>query len=279
MFQDEHPILLTDVPNNPEVNREKMAQIMFETFKSPAIYIAIQGVLSLYAYGLVTGVAVDCGAQVSQIVPTIEGFSISNAMSCLDLGGQDLNLYLMKILGENGFTFTMQHCIENVCEMKEKFCYVALDFDEEIQKTAAVGTTYELPDKQVVTIGSEQFRCPEAFFQPHILGKESDGIHKACYDNITKCDESEEVIKELLGNVVLSGGSSMFPGFPERMQKELASLVPPNTNLNVLAVPNRKHNVWIGGSIIASQSAFKEMWLTKEEYEESGPSIIHKKCV
>lgn len=253
---------------------------MFENFNSPAIFIAIQGVLSLYAYGLVTGVVVDSGADVTQIVPTSEGNPIPNA-TCLDIGGQDLNRYLMKILTESGNIFSHKNYIDEVCEMKENFCYVASNFAQEMRKTAKhldLERTYKLPDDQVITIKNERFQCPEALFQPSFLGKEFDGIHKSCYDNIAKCD-NVALRKYLFANIVLSGGTTMFPGFPERMQKEIKALAPDSTKVNIMVVPNRKHNVWIGGSIIASQSVFQNMWLTKQDYEEHGPSIVHKKCV
>lgn len=252
---------------------------MFETFNTPAIFIAIQGVLSLYSYGLVTGVAVDTGAEVSQILPTIEGSPISEATSCLDLGGRDLDNYLMKIFIENGISFTYQHPIADVCKMKEKFCYVTSDFKKAMHfaQKSHLRRTYTLPDNQVISMESERFQCPEALFQPSLLGKEFNGIHRTCYDSIAKCDSS--VKRDLLSNIVLSGGSSLFPGFAERMADELTALVPANARVNVMAVPSRRHNVWIGGSIVAAQSAFQEMWLKKQEYEECGPSIIHKKCV
>lgn len=253
---------------------------MFETFNSPAIFIAIQGVLSLYSYGLVTGIAVDTGAEVTQIVPTIEGNLIPEATSCLDLGGRDLNNYLMKILIENGISFTYQHPIADVCKMKEKLCYVASDFKKAMHfAQRSDRRTYILPDNQVISMASERFQCPEALFQPSFLGKEFNGVHRTCYDSIAKCDDS--VRKDLLSNIVLSGGSSLFPGFAGRMADELTALVrPANARaVNVMAVPSRRHNVWIGGSIVAAQSAFQDMWLKKQEYEECGPSIIHKKCV
>ena len=245
------------------------------------MYIAIQGVLSLHSYGLVTGVSVDCGADITQIVPIIDGYSVPNGTSCLPLGGNDLTLYLLKLLAENGITFPAKHCIQNVCRIKEKFCYVAGNFrkEKEAKSKCRLRQTYTLPDKHSVTVGIEKFQCPETLFQPTILGRHFDGIHKVCCDNIVKSNQPDEVTKDLFSNIVLSGGSSMFPGLPDRFAQEVNRLAPSHMHPNVLVVARRQNNVWIGGSIVASLPAFQEMWLTKQEYEENGPLYIHKKFI
>ena len=134
----------------------------------------------------------------------------------------------------------------------------------------------ELPDGQVITIGNERFRCPEALFQPSFLGMECNGIHETTYNSIMKCDV--DIRKDLYGNIVLSGGTSMYPGINTRLEKEMIQLAPPTMKIKVIAPPERKYSVWIGGSILASLSTFQNMWITKEEYDESGPAIVHRKC-
>ena len=279
---EEHPVLLTEAPLNPKANREKMTQIMFETFNTPAMYVALQAVLSLYASGRTTGAVLDTGDGVSHTVPICDGHALTKTILRVNVGGCDVTGYLLwnlKSERERRSFGGLPAEREIYRDIKEKLCYVALDLKQEME-TAASSTslekTYQLPDGKVITIGKERLLCAEVLFQPKYVGLSAYGISDTLDQSIRKCDV--DFRKDLYANIVLSGGSTMLPGFADRMQKEMTSLAPDNMKINIIAPPERKYSTWIGGSILASLPTFQSLWISKEEYDESGASIVHKKC-
>ena len=189
------------------------------------------------------------------------------------MGGRDITEYLMRELNGRGYSFATTAEREIVRDIKEKLGYVALDFEQE----KAVEENYILPDGLEISIGKERFTCPEPLFQPSMLGSNKPGVHEAIINSINIFDSENH--QDLYGNIVLSGGTTMFPGFAERLHKELACLAPNEMNIKISASPERKYFSWIGGSIVASTSDFQEKCITRQEYNESGSSIVHERCI
>jgi actin-related protein len=275
---EEHLVLLTEAPLNTKASKEKMIQIMFEGFGTVGVYVAMQSLLALYASGRTKGIILDVGDGVSYTVPIHDGNVLAHSILRLDIAGSDLTNYLMKILEEKGCSFTTTAEREIVRDIKEKLCYVALDFEQEMQKTSSeFEKTYELPDGKIITAGNERFRCPEALFQPSLLKDQSQAIHEMINSSILNCDI--DLRKDLYENVVLSGGSTMFGGFEERIKKELFKLAPSTINIKIISSPERKYSTWIGGSILSSLGTFQKNWISKQEYDESGPIIYPKRRI
>eukprot|EP01083_Nonionella_stella_P136864 416628_1 len=288
---EEHSVLMTERVLNNIWCREKMTQISFETFNVPGFYVAVHNVLSLFASGRVTGVVIDSGDGITTVVPIYEGHALTYAVNSdlMRVAGRDLTDYLMKLLtAESGCSFITSAEREIGRDIKEKLCYVAMDYEEELKKykedetfASEVDKKYELPDGQVITVGSQRFRCSEVLFKPDLIGFECDGIDVMTHDAIRQCDlgDMNNGFEDVLyGNIVLAGGSTMFPGLKERLQKEIFELSNKNNNVKVIAPPERKYSTWIGGSIMASISTFQESWISKDDYDECGPVIVHRKC-
>lgn len=197
-------------------------------------------------------------------------------------GGLALTKYMMKLLQRRGYNLTTTSEREIVRNMKEKLCFVAPHKEWTIKDSSSDKSEkeYRLPDGNCVTIGDEQFRCPEAMFQPSLFEIDAPSIQDMANQTILKCDDSLEgsIRGEMYGNIVLEGGSTLFPGFQERIAKEIVDQVPSSAKVNVVAMENRRRLSWTGGSILASLSTFQDMWITRKEYNESGSSIIHQKC-
>ncbi|AAS52236.1 ADR316Wp [Eremothecium gossypii ATCC 10895] len=282
-------VLLTEPPMNPLRNREQMCEVMFEKYDFGGVYVGIQAVLALYAQGLSSGVVVDSGDGVTHIVPVYESVVLNHLTRRLDVAGRDMTRYLIDLLSRRGYAFNKTADFETVRQIKEKLCYVSYDLDLDTrlaQETTTLVEQYELPDGRVIKVGSERFEAPECLFQPSLVDVEQPGIGEMLFNTIQSADV--DIVSTLYKAIVLSGGSSMYPGLPSRLEKELKQLwftrVLKNdpTRLEKFKVriedpPRRKHMVFTGGAVLASIMADKEhMWLTKQEWEESGPASMSK---
>eukprot|EP01038_Epipyxis_sp_PR26KG_P010648 gene10648-14300_t len=278
---EEHPVLLTEAPLNPYANREKAAEIFFEQLNVPALYFSVQAILGLYASGRTTGVVLDSGDGVTHVVPVYEGLAIPHAIMRMDLAGRNITEYLQLLLRRSGHIFQTSTELEVVRQLKEKLCVVSTvplsSHEAETQAQATVKYPFELPDGSVVEMGAEAYRAPEILFQPDLIGSEYRGIHDCLVKSIMKTDM--DLRRVLCSEIVLSGGSTMFNGFGERLLSEVRKhqSAPKDTKIRIAAPPERLHSTWIGGSILASLSTFKNMWISKQEYHEQGSRVLFSK--
>lgn len=273
----EQPILLTEPSLNPRETREKTAEILFEKFSVPALYLLNHAAGALYASACVTGLVVDSGDGITCTVPVFEGYSLPHAVTKLYVAGRDITEHLTRLLLARGCTFP---CILNkavVDDIKEKSCYISLEPEiEPSKRRQEVLTEFKLPDGNVIHMGDHLYQVPEVLFAPDQLGIHDPGLSKMVCSTIAKCDA--DIQSNLFADIVLSGGTTLFPGLEERLMKELEEMASRGTPIKITASPDRCFSAWIGASIMTSMSSFKQMWVTSEDFKEFGKFVVQRKC-
>merc|ERR1711959_172584 len=270
-------VLLTEAPLNAKENREKMTQVMFESFNVPATFISMQAVLALYSSGRTTGVVVDSGDGISHTVPIYEGYAMPHSIKKMELAGGDLTDYLVKILQENHINLSTPNEMDCAASMKEELCRVALDFEGEMKMFDDSNfKDFTLPDGHTIGIGNQLIRAPELLFNPKLDGKDMLGIHELIRECVMRCDV--EVRKELYQSILLAGGTTLFQGFQNRLATEVQRFAPEQVRAKVMAPNERMFSAWIGGSILGSLTTFRQMWIGAAEYHEHGLAALHRKC-
>jgi actin-related protein 2 len=282
-------VMLTEPPMNPKSNREKLVEVMFEKYGFDGVHVSIQAVLTLYAQGLLTGVVVDSGDGVTHVVPVFEGYALPNLIRRLDVAGRHITQYLIKLLLLRGYAFNRTADFDTIREVKEKLCYVC--YDHELEKRLALETTtvtqsYTLPDGRTIKVGAERFECAEALFNPGRIDVDSKGIAELIFEVIQS--SPIDCRSEFFKHIVLSGGSTMYPGLPSRLEKEITQLYLDNVlrgdaeklsrfKLRIEDPPRRKHMVYLGGAVLADIMKDKDaFWMSKAEYEEQGLRVLSK---
>lgn len=276
---EEHAVLLTEAPLNPFSNREKSAEILFEGLNVPALSMSLQAILSLYASGRTTGIVLDSGDGVTHVVPVYEGLTIPSAVMRMDLAGRDITNHLQLLLRRSGYLFKTSSEMEVVRQIKESCCVVALNPSDSAEIIQTTKFPYTLPDGSVLELGPEAFRAPEILFSPHLVGSEYRGVDDLLVKSVMRCDI--DLRRVLFSQMVLAGGSTLFPGFGDRLLSELRRhpLAPREMKIRIAAPPERLFSTWIGGSILASLSTFKTMWVSKADYLEHGARLLNQKLL
>jgi actin-related protein len=257
--------------------RENMTRVLFERFGVAGFYTKSAAVLTLYGTGRIDGIVVDAGERSSSVVPVSQGFVLPRSIQRLGLGGWGLTSAMMKLLAEAGSPFSSPADRDLVRGIKEASCYVATDFAAELAASGGGAATqpFTLPSGQVLTLGSERFRCPEALFQPNLAEVDAPGLSRMVVDAISGCDRF--LRRTLAGAIVLTGGSTRFEGLAARLQAEVNAQLP---SMEVqVRTPAERHTAWLGGSLLASLSSFEQMWMSASDYAESGASLVTRACI
>ncbi|KAK3522763.1 hypothetical protein QTP86_034196 [Hemibagrus guttatus] len=277
---EDHPVLLTEGVVGVRENRQRSVQLMFESFNVPLAYMALQPVLALYATGRTTGVVFDSGDGASHSVPVFDGYCLPHAVQRFNVAGNDVTLHLKQLLTEKGVCMRTSAEMEIVREIKEKCCFIALNYEAVLGGGggASAPMHYTLPDGHVISLTTERFRAPEILFRPELIGQDYYGMHESIFRSVLRSDI--DLRRDLVGNIVLSGGNTLLAGLPERLQHELSGLAPAGLGerIKVTSSPDRDFNVWRGGAVLANMPSFSSAWISQEEYEEFGPQIVFRKC-
>jgi actin-related protein len=263
---EEHPILLTETLLGPKANRETLTELMIETYQFPAMYLAVQAALALFNTGSTTGVVLNFGAGTGQIVPIYDSFVIVHAISVANITVEHINQRLEEPITHRYGVLPK----EIIRDIKHTQTYVALDYQQELAQNKS--SSYILPDGRTITLGNERFQCVETLFQDSVRDV---GLHEVLLGSIRRCHE--DIHEGLLQNIVFSGGSTLYPGMVERTFHELSALVP-QSKIGISAPGDGLLSVWRGASKYASNPDFLNKCVSKDEYLEYGPSLIHRKC-
>ncbi|KAA6384923.1 MAG: putative Actin [Streblomastix strix] len=295
----EHPFIITEPPLSALSNREQIAELLFEKYSVPSLTFQFQALLSLYAVGKTTGIALDIGEGVIQIVPLYDSSIDIHAINRVNLGGKDITDLLINQLDKRGLPFTTPIHRLIAEDIKSTMCRVSDDYQTELSNALALKSSkeekkseeennqdkydgdynaveYEMPDGSKIEIIEEQIIGPELLFHPLSAGVEEMGIHQLLSDTIKRC--AVDTRRDLLKNVVLSGGSSVFFGLKERLDKELTQSAAASIKVTIETQEDQDRQgilAWIGGAILATQESFEQMLIKRVEYDEEGVNIVH----
>eukprot|EP00746_Dinoflagellata_sp_MGD_P017726 gnl/MRDRNA2_/MRDRNA2_140896_c0_seq1.p1 gnl/MRDRNA2_/MRDRNA2_140896_c0~~gnl/MRDRNA2_/MRDRNA2_140896_c0_seq1.p1 ORF type:complete len:435 (+),score=81.77 gnl/MRDRNA2_/MRDRNA2_140896_c0_seq1:83-1387(+) len=284
-----HPVLLSENPLNPRMMREQMTKIMFDVFDVPSLIIIMQAVLALYAFTTGTGVILDFGAGITDIVPIFEGYAINHAIFRFNITGNELTSYLQRMIEEKVGQPLSHEDLEAVDKLKEAHCYIAKDFDSEILRAADPATGVEMDSEwklpsldQPITLREELFRVTEAFFEPRLASSPAnkhdyEGIHQVANYSISLCESDMQ--RDLYSKIFLCGGGSMFAGLEDRLQDEIGRLCPSTMMLRVIASANRRNAACMGALLVSNYTDVRRHWLKRKEWDEEVVVALHRKCL
>ncbi|KAH0785291.1 actin [Histomonas meleagridis] len=266
----QRPTILSETMFNPKQKREKMAELLFETFNIPTYYTTNEAVLALYSSGLLNMLVFVSGDGVSCSLPVIDGVQIMNSANRIELSGFDVTTQLQKLISSHDSSLASASGLQIVRDIKEKYAYVATKSSSK----SIPFTKILLPNEHEITLSKELFECAEILFDS------SHGLHKMINKSI-KSIKSKTERNLLYGQIFIAGGNTMLKGFPERIEGEIKKIAPKNIfnrKVKVLANVERENAVWIGGAAIGEVQLFDKIAITMCEYKETGKAIVNIKC-
>ena len=281
----EHKVILADsfLCINGEKSKsqlEKLTQIFFEKYNAKGLYIAGQPMLSLQSIGKSSGLVVDIGFNSTRVSPIINQKVLIDYQVEIPIGGHDATLYLQKILEERCIQIDNLDIVNRIKETKG---YVATDFENEILKSQATfdcDDIYTYNDDKIhisANISSERFRSPEIFFNPNMYKVQCEGINQIVADILSKLESNNIINSDFYNTILLCGGSSVFNGFSERINKTLVKLHSPRQKINIFSGQSYKYSVFNGGTAFASSQNFENVVLYNSEYQNIGfQSAVNK---
>lgn len=273
--QNNHNVLITDSSKNIQTDKEKIAKIMFETFRVPGLYIANQSFLSLLCFGKTTGLVCNSGYEITSFAPIVNGELLPHSQVELNVAGKDVTDNLIRLLGyENGVYLNSTREKGFANEKKEEICYVSLNPREERCNPQSI----ELIDGNVIQVTDVKFQAPEVLFHPELVGKERGGIATKLCDSISRGNFNPDVQRSLYSNIYLTGGTTMFRGLAERLSQEIRGVCPEamRDSITVNSLPQREKSAWIGGCILSSRLTDNNLWITRADYEERGAQVLNR---
>ncbi|CAD8078966.1 unnamed protein product [Paramecium primaurelia] len=281
-------LLIIDQVKNSKEYKSKLAEVFFDYLKVQSVLFMNSASLSLFSTGLVSGLSIELGHAVNTVVPIYQGFPIMHALEFSHISGAEITQCLENDLKAYELLldkFSEEEKLWIIKDIKEKMCYIASDYEMQINSEdnfTEEERSYELPDEQVIHITPQiRYHCSEALFNSAIVNKNSFSLPQMIVNSILRCDK--ELRQELVSNMVLGGGTSMFQGLISRLQDDICQIYPGGamrSEFNFVADFQRKYSAWIGGSMLGSLKTFQSLAINKQEYEENPEgkmSLIHKR--
>ena len=276
---EEHNLLLSESPFITRNDREKMLEMMFETFNCASTYLVAQSVLAAYSVGKSTGISIDCGHTSLNFAPIYEGFLQRHCVQHIPIAGKDINDILINLLIKNGQVIDSKMQKQSIIKAKESFCFLRHDNEDEIEKKKEEETKdWELPDKKKITISKERYQATEVIFDPKQFGYDYPNFQELFKKTVKSIDSDLREI--MLANIIFNGGTTLIKGFKNRVTQEIEQAGQDyEFKKKVHTYPEAQFMAWLGGSILTSLTNFENLWITKAEYKEEGKAtIVHKKC-